>query len=1753
MIRMLGLLLLVAVVLGLVGQPVQVQLGAEPCPLSQSFWKNHPEAWPVSALTLGRQSYTQAELLTLLKTPIKGDASLILVHQLIATKLNLADGSNPAPINSTVTHADSLLNGFAGKLPYKVQPSSATGQAMVNDANVLDNYNNGQLTSHCGAENTPPVANAGSDQTVFVGNTVQLNGSGSSDVDGEMLSFQWSFVSRPAGSSAVLSDPTAVNPTFVVDKPGSYTVQLIVSDGTVSSAADTVIISTQNSKPVANAGPDQTVPVGLRVFLDGSSSTDVDGDPLSYHWLLALRPVGSAATLDDATTVRPSFLMDKAGHYTVQLIVNDGTVDSTPDTVEISTQNSKPVANAGPDQVVFVGQTVQLDGLGSSDVDGDLLTYQWSFTSVPGSSNTVLSDSTVANPTFVPDVVGSYVVQLIVNDGTEGSDPDTAMVTVTVAECTPGATEACYQGPAGTLGIGQCRAGIRMCGADGTFGACEGQVLPQSEVCNSFDDDCNGQTDDGLGQTTCGVGACRRTVAACVGGVTQTCTPGNPTTEVCGNAVDEDCDGHLDDPDVCGRGNLPPDPSTVASPIDRSVATTIGIATEFLYTGNNPIQTGVAPGTIEPQRAAVLRGKVTNRQGAALSGVQITILSHPEFGSTLSRADGVFDMAVNGGGLLTVTYQKAGFLPAQRQVTVPWQDYAFLPDVVLIPLDTQVTTVDLTAAVPMQVARGSAVTDSDGTRRATVLFPQGTQAAMVMPDGSTQPITTLSVRATEYTIGPNGPAAMPAALPPTSAYTYAVEFSADEAVAAGAKQVTFSPALAFYVENFLNFPVGGSVPVGSYDRDRAAWVPSDNGRVVKILSISGGLANLDTDGDGTADNGVTLGVTDAERQQLAALYPPGQSLWRVSLPHFTSPWDCNWPYGLPSDTTAPDQPPPDQSDPPVDDPCKEAGSLIGCQNQTLGEAVDISGTTFRLHYQSDRVPGRKAPYILEVPLSGARVPASLRRIELEIRVAGRLFTQSYPPAANQRASFTWDGQDAYGRTLQGVQPVTVRIGYVYGAVYMEPAKAARGFAAFAVAGILLTGSQARQEITLWQDWQGSIGAWDARAQGLGGWSLAVHHAYDPVGRVLYLGDGSRRSAKSLNFGILTTVAGDGRFCPSSTAPCGDGGPATRAQLRTPVVVTVAPDGSLYLADEGIGRIRRVGPDGIIATVAGGNGQVCPSPTAPCGDGGPATQAQLSALFGGLAVAPDGGTLTYSYDGPLVTDTISAGTVAGTVSRTYDPNFRVTSLSVNSSPVTFQYDTDNLLTQAGDLTLTRDPQNGLLTGTTLGSVTDTRGYNGFGELTSYSAAYSGSPLFAQQYTRDKLGRITDKIETIGGTTVTFIYGYDDADRLKEVKQNGTTIATYTYDSNSNRLTAPGLSTTPTYDNQDRLTQYGTTTYTYTANGELLTKATGGQTTAYEYDELGNLVGATLPGGTQIEYIIDGNNRRIGKKVNGTLVQGFLYQDGLNLIAELDGSNTVISRFVYGTHINVPDYMNKGGQTYRIITDQRGSPRLVINIADGTIAQRMDFDKFGNVLLDTNPGFQPFGFAGGLYDRDTKLVRFGVRDYDSDTGRWTVKDPIRFAGGDTNLYGYVGNDPVNRIDPLGFEPNNPKYDTPYDAAKDALSEMLPVSLKNQWEYGTQIQRDPKSGKYYYLTPYTDKDPKHVKHKMAREVPPVAVCHTHPQNPDPAFSQDDKNLSKTSDRDDYLATKNGQFLKYDPSPSDPTSRPEIFLGGPGTIPTK
>ncbi|HEV7240372.1 MAG TPA: RHS repeat-associated core domain-containing protein, partial [Thermoanaerobaculia bacterium] len=156
----------------------------------------------------------------------------------------------------------------------------------------------------------------------------------------------------------------------------------------------------------------------------------------------------------------------------------------------------------------------------------------------------------------------------------------------------------------------------------------------------------------------------------------------------------------------------------------------------------------------------------------------------------------------------------------------------------------------------------------------------------------------------------------------------------------------------------------------------------------------------------------------------------------------------------------------------------------------------------------------------------------------------------------------------------------------------------------------------------------------------------------------------------------------------------------------------------------------------------------------------------------------------------------------------------------------------------------------------------------------------------------------------------------------------------------------------------------------------------------------------------------------KTVDGTVVQRLLYSDDLRPAGEVDANGDVIARYVYASRSNVPDLIIRGDTTFRIVTDHLGSPRFVVNTSSGDVVQAVTYDEFGSVLTDTNPGFQPFGFGGGLYDVDTGLVRFGARDYDAEIGRWTAKDPILFEGGDANLYAYVLNDPINLIDPSGL---------------------------------------------------------------------------------------------------------------------------------------
>ncbi|MDD2789139.1 MAG: PKD domain-containing protein [Sulfurimonas sp.] len=279
-----------------------------------------------------------------------------------------------------------------------------------------------------------PVANAGPDQNVLLDSTVTLDGSASTDADGDALTYSWRISEKPLASTAELVNSTQANPTFTADLNGTYVIELLVNDTMANSAPDTVTITAYaaNVPPVADAGADQVVGVPAHVTLNGSASSDANGDLLTYTWSV-VSSTGTTVALSDATAMSPSFEVDTNGTYVLQLIVNDGTVDSEADTVTITatSANVAPVANAGADQDVNTTATVSLDGSGSLDADSDLLTYSWSIINVPTNSTAMLSSSSAVNPSFTADKEGTYVIQLIVNDGTVDSDPDTVTITAT--------------------------------------------------------------------------------------------------------------------------------------------------------------------------------------------------------------------------------------------------------------------------------------------------------------------------------------------------------------------------------------------------------------------------------------------------------------------------------------------------------------------------------------------------------------------------------------------------------------------------------------------------------------------------------------------------------------------------------------------------------------------------------------------------------------------------------------------------------------------------------------------------------------------------------------------------------------------------------------------------------------------------------------------------------------------------------------------------------------------------------------------------------------------------------------------------------------------------------------------------------------------------------------------------------------------------------------------------------------------------
>ncbi len=302
---------------------------------------------------------------------------------------------------------------------------------------VFDGVNTTTDTMTITVPNRAPTAEAGANQSFVNGGTASLSGSGSSDPDSDTLTYAWSITGRPSGSTATLSNAAIVNPTFTPDKKGVYTIQLIVNDGTVSSAADTMTVTATNRAPVAEAGTNQSVYKNTLVNLSGSGSSDADGDALTYAWSVTARPSGSTAALSSTTIVNPTFRPDKSGSYTIQLIVNDGETNSAADTMTITASNRAPTAEAGTGNsaLLYANRAVTLNGNGSSDPDGDTLTYAW--TQTAGTTVTITNPNTMT-PSFTIATPGTYTFSLVVNDGEASSAADTVTFTTSQATYTTG-------------------------------------------------------------------------------------------------------------------------------------------------------------------------------------------------------------------------------------------------------------------------------------------------------------------------------------------------------------------------------------------------------------------------------------------------------------------------------------------------------------------------------------------------------------------------------------------------------------------------------------------------------------------------------------------------------------------------------------------------------------------------------------------------------------------------------------------------------------------------------------------------------------------------------------------------------------------------------------------------------------------------------------------------------------------------------------------------------------------------------------------------------------------------------------------------------------------------------------------------------------------------------------------------------------------------------------------------------------------
>ncbi|MEW6776848.1 MAG: putative Ig domain-containing protein [Bdellovibrionota bacterium] len=533
---------------------------------------------------------------------------------------------------------------------------------------------------------------------------------------------------------------------------------------------------------------------------------------------------------------------------------------------------------------------------------------------------------------------------------------------------------------------------------------------------------------------------------------------------------------------------------------------------KFLYDGPNAVQFDVTPGAVKPGTATILRGKVLKESGAPLAGVQVTALGKPEFGYTTTQSDGSYSMAVAGREAFTLVFEKLGYLTAYRRAQAQAQDFTWFDDLALVPEPATATQVAANSP-DLQVIEGEA---APGYQPVALMVP-GTEAEMALPGGGTQPLPLLSVRMGDLTGSPAGDAAQPATAEQVT-HNNVLSLTADEAEAAGALSVSFSKPVAFYAENYQQHPVGAFLPTRSFDPETGEFVHGRAGRVLEILDVLEGAAEIDFTGDGFADDPSELEIDPTELAYLATRYLPGDELTRTAYDHFTYWWNCvNYRVeGHCQDILSAILPVPStdlarQIDFPVASPSVElvSGVAFEAENQQLLAAKEVTGANTSLVYSSGRAKGRSRSYVVvqltpdtdtpegaalwqTISLPTPQTP--LYKVAYTLTVAGRVYEALLDPAPGIRVAADWDGKDAYGREAMGVQQAFFQVRYWYNTPINFP----------------YTNNPIRIPVS--SQYPLTIGNWNSQgANRLGGWDLSIHHGYDPGTATVHLGDGSMQT------------------------------------------------------------------------------------------------------------------------------------------------------------------------------------------------------------------------------------------------------------------------------------------------------------------------------------------------------------------------------------------------------------------------------------------------------------------------------------------------------------------------------------------------------------------------------------------------------------------------------------------------------------------